>query len=175
MSAQIEEWRPVVGFPDYFVSDHGRVRSTHVWRGRHGAILNGCLDRTGYRQVCLRPAGGGKKSVRVHVLVAQAFLGPRPAGHETRHLDGDKLNNQLKNLAYGTCSENNLDKVRHGTHNMARKTHCKRGHAYDAANTLVYRGPRRMGRVCRTCRNEWARAAYHQRKKMRADAAERAE
>lgn len=39
----------------------------------------------------------------VHILVAEAFLGPRPGGmEECRHLDGDKLNNRADNLRWGT-------------------------------------------------------------------------
>lgn len=51
----------------------------------------------------------------IHSLVAQAFLGTMPEGLECRHLDGDKLNCKLSNLAYGTQSENFNDRRRHGT------------------------------------------------------------
>jgi hypothetical protein len=83
----------------------------------------------------------------VHQMVLAAHAGPRPDGQEVRHLDGDPLNNWLANLAYGTPSENSADKVRHGTHPWAAKTHCPQGHPYDAGNT--WRSAR--SRHCKSC------------------------
>jgi len=51
----------------------------------------------------------------VHQLVLKAFRGPRSPGKQARHLDGDKLNNHISNLRWGTCSQNAQDRVRHGT------------------------------------------------------------
>ena len=59
---------------------------------------------------------GAGQTVYVHHAVAAAFLGPRPAGAQVRHLDGDASNNASTNLAYGTAQENAQDKHRHGTH-----------------------------------------------------------
>lgn len=56
-------------------------------------------------------------SVRlVHDLVLVSFIGKRPEKMECRHLDGNRLNNKLSNLVWGTSSENTLDSVIHGTH-----------------------------------------------------------
>ena len=55
------------------------------------------------------------QAVRVHCLVAAAFLGPRPARNDVRHLDGDRGNNVAANLAYGTRAENMADAIGHGT------------------------------------------------------------
>lgn len=74
---------------------------------------------------------GGEKLVRVHVLVAEAFIGPRPFGMVTRHLDGDNFNNRKSNLAWGTHQENSDDMRRHGTvlfgvtHGSAKLTEAK--------------------------------------------------
>jgi hypothetical protein len=51
----------------------------------------------------------------VHRLVTAAFLGPLPDDMETRHLNGDWLDNRLVNLIYGTSLENSADAVQHGT------------------------------------------------------------
>lgn len=48
----------------------------------------------------------------------------------------------------GTRSENELDKVAAGTHQHARKTHCKRGHEFTPENT---RTNAKGYRWCRTC------------------------
>jgi hypothetical protein len=54
--------------------------------------------------------------VRVHNLVAECFIGKRPKNKQlVRHLDNDKTNNDVTNLAYGTYLENEQDKIRHGT------------------------------------------------------------
>lgn len=54
-------------------------------------------------------------SVLIHRLVLEAFVGPRPDGLEARHRDGDPTNNRLDNLLWGTSSDNENDKRRHGT------------------------------------------------------------
>lgn len=50
----------------------------------------------------------------VHVMIADAFLGPRKQGMQVRHLDGNSLNNNSKNLAYGTIFQNADDRRLHG-------------------------------------------------------------
>ncbi len=101
------EWRWIAGYEwKYAVSDGGKVRSFVV--SPRGRLMKLCLTN-GYPMVQL---GGKLRSV--HRLVAEAFHGPCPAGHETRHLDGSKDNNRADNLAWGSRSENALDRARHG-------------------------------------------------------------
>jgi hypothetical protein len=59
--------------------------------------------------------GGKRKGYLVHVLVAMAFLGHEPNGHNmvVDHIDNDKLNNKLENLQVITQREN-LSKDRVG-------------------------------------------------------------
>lgn len=140
-----EQWRPIAGFPDYEVSDLGRVMSLKL--GRQGVMRPSTAGK-GYRALMLRNSTGPHRFY-VHRLVAAAFVGPCPEGMEVRHLDGNKLNNAVRNLTYGTPSENNFDRVRHGTHPNANKTHCPRGHVYSPENT--YYSPGRTNRNCRTC------------------------
>lgn len=160
MSAGQEEWRQIPGWPGYLVSDHGRVRSPHSWRGQPNRILLGNPSVQGYPTVTLCSAGERRRT-RVHVLVAEAFLGPRPEGQVIRHLDGNQLNNRPENLRYGTPGENERDKVRHGTHPQAARTHCAKGHPYDAVNTRIE--PCTGGRRCRACEAAQARRYNEQR------------
>lgn len=47
-----------------------------------------------------------KKTIYIHTLVAETFLGVRPEGQVIDHIDGDKSNNHLSNLRYTTVAEN---------------------------------------------------------------------
>ncbi|MFE2967499.1 NUMOD4 motif-containing HNH endonuclease [Streptomyces sp. NPDC059340] len=154
-------WRPVPGHEgNYEVSDQGDIRSRPRPRTK-GGLRRATISKVGYPKVELW-SNGRRETRFVHQIVAAAFLGPRPDGQEVRHLDGNPLNCELSNLAYGTRSENSLDKVRHGTDHNANKTHCPQDHPYDEANTARYRGRR----TCRTCANHQARLRYWQRKAL---------
>jgi NUMOD4 motif/HNH endonuclease len=153
-------WKPVPGYEGlYEVSTEGQVRSFRR-RGTSGKVLSrGHAKRGGYLTVSL--LRGCHQSTRpVHSLVLEAFVGPRPEGAEIRHLDGDPTNARLSNLAYGTRSENVLDKRRHGTDHNVAKTHCPQGHPYDEANTYVLPS-RPHARYCRECSRRRSLARYH--------------
>lgn len=148
-----EEWRPLPGTSEaYGVSNLGRVRSVprldRAGRPLAGRILAQSTHPHGYRYLALI-IDGKRQRWRVHQLVAGLFIGPRPAGLDVCHNDGDPSNNRVENLRYDTASENNLDAVRHGTHHWAKKTHCPSGHAYAEH---AYSPPSRPNaRYCRQC------------------------
>jgi hypothetical protein len=120
-----EVYRAIPGHPHYEVSDHGNVRSvTHeqTLRGRGGSIytrtkrgraLKQSNHSVGYLQVNLSPAG----TRLAHALVMLAFVGPPPADQPwINHKDGDKTNNHLSNLEYGTAKWNREHAVHTGLH-----------------------------------------------------------
>jgi hypothetical protein len=167
-AADTEGWRPAVGFPDYEVSDQGRVRSWKPYNGQAAPrVLKGFPSPSGgHLQYRLVDISGESVTTKGHQLVLAAFVGPCPSwADQIRHLDGNPTNNRLSNLRYGTRSENQFDAVRHGTHTQARKTHCPQGHAYAPEN--VYAEPRTGGRQCRTCRSE--RGLQRQATRVRCD------
>ena len=163
-----ERWKPVVGFEElYEVSDQGRVRSvdrpvtdTLGRKGvRPGLELKPWAIRSGHLQVGLYRKG--QVSMRlVHRLVLEAFRGTCPPGHQAGHWDDDPSNNRLSNLRWDTPSANSLDSVRNGNHIHARKTHCPKGHEFDAENTYVHPDGSRKCRECRRAQNR----AYYARK-----------
>lgn len=174
-----ERWLPIPGFEGYYeVSDHGRVRSLDRLvtgptrpgqrRTHKGQVLRDYAitqpDRLTERRMVTLCVNGIRRYMQVHALVLLAFVGPRPAGMQICHGNGDGTDNRLSNLRYGSASDNTFDMVRHGVHNNARKTHCHRGHAFDEANTLIIR---KGYRECRTCKLATSRR-YYERKLMRA-------
>jgi hypothetical protein len=122
------EVRPIPGFPGYHVSSTGSVFSQ--WhQGRRGndevpgLVLFPMLARVnghGYYRVYVRQ-GGARVQLFVHHAVLLAFRGPRPDGHEGRHLDGNKTHNCSVNLEWSTHQINCLDRTVHGT-----QSHCGR-------------------------------------------------
>jgi hypothetical protein len=115
-----ERWLPVHGFPGYEVSDLGRVRSWHPQsynaraRTEPRVLRPGTDGRSGYLAVSLR-RDGVSFCRRVHVLVLETFVGPRPTGLVARHTpDPSVANNRLNNLSWGTPKENSQDMVSAG-------------------------------------------------------------
>ena len=49
---------------------------------------------------------GKRKKVMVHILVAEAFLGPKPNGYEIDHINSIRKDNRAANLKYVTREEN---------------------------------------------------------------------
>lgn len=109
MTERKEQWRPVVGFEGlYEVSDVGSVRRVG------GRTLTPHPNRQGYRRVALSNRTI-KRVAFVHKLVLEAFVSLKPDGCETRHLNGNRADNRVENLAWGTAAQNAEDRRRHGT------------------------------------------------------------
>lgn len=158
----IEQWRPIEGFEGaYDVSDHGNVRSlprivvSKIGRKMPygGHLMTGMPHRAGHLYVHLARVGRKVRVLPVHRLVLAAFVGPCPDGTEGCHWDGDPSNNHISNLYWGTKSQNTYDRIRHGTHNQARKTECPAEHPYNERNTAIERnGTSRSCRICKRAR-----------------------
>jgi hypothetical protein len=110
----MSELRPIPGLSGYLVDADGQVWSMRQGRLRRMRTKRE-RSRSGYLGLLVAVAPCRYKHFRVHRLVLEAFHGPRPAGGEARHLDGDPTNNRADNLAWGTRKENGEDRVRHGT------------------------------------------------------------
>lgn len=77
-----------------------------------------------YHRVGIKDSHGKKISRYVHDLVLSNLYKKRPGNPRkitARHLDGNKSNNKLINLSWGTIAENHADKVRHGTSNRGSR------------------------------------------------------
>ena len=104
-------FKPIPNYPGYEISEAGAVRSLKRSKPQ---ILKPQPMGAGYLSVFLC-IDGKPKQLTVHSLVLLTFIGPRPEGQQIRHLDGDKANNSLDNLTYGTLTENRQDRHSHGT------------------------------------------------------------
>jgi hypothetical protein len=109
-------------FPGYAVTTTGDVYS--CWRTNSG--LGKLWKKRKTHWVATREGGVRYEQITLsvkqkpfvtftHRLVLLTYRGPCPTGCESRHLDGDSLNNDLKNLMWGTKIENSDDKRQHGT------------------------------------------------------------
>lgn len=112
----VEIWKPVVGFEGlYEVSNQGRVKSIPRKRCK-GNVLKPHIVK-GYEYVHLSKDGKAKY-LKVHRLVADAFLPEIQGKSYVNHIDGNKTNNSVKNLEWCTASEN-LKHARENGLNMA--------------------------------------------------------
>lgn len=84
----------------YRIDPDGGVYSLR--KKRH---LKGSINNCGYPFICITTDKGSKWRF-THVLVALKYLGNRPEGHDVDHIDGDKTNNEWRNLQYITHSAN---------------------------------------------------------------------
>ena len=154
-----ELWLPIAGWEgSYEVSNQGRVKSYKTSQPR---VLKNQRDKNGRQHVTLRRAGT-QITALIHILVLEAFVGPRPEGQCGLHWDDDRSNNSVENLRWGTRADNAADLVRNGNHGQARKTHCPSGHPLSGSNLRL---SSTGGRHCRQCNNDRAKLA-RQRKRM---------
>lgn len=110
--------KPIEEFPGYFVSNLGKVYSDSPRRGFYELTLR--PNKDGYLRVALKKAGvkretrstrnqgKGKTFQRsVHLLVAEAFLGPKPnPKSQVDHINNQRDCNHINNLRYISSSDN---------------------------------------------------------------------
>jgi len=107
----METWRRVERYPEYEISDLGRLR-----RGDY--IKVPLRHPRGY----LRYGIGKHHKVLAHRLVCEAFHGspPTPA-HEVAHNNGRRDDNRAENLRWATPAENQADRKAHGTYHVGEQ------------------------------------------------------
>ena len=123
-----EIWKDVVGYEGYYqVSNLGRIRSIDrevidkngVKKPIHGKIMHPVFHSDGYPSISLSRNGICKR-LKIHRLVALAFI-PNPDNlPEVSHLDETRTNNRVDNLIWSSHKDNcnmPLIRARHGQAN----------------------------------------------------------
>jgi hypothetical protein len=96
-----EIWKDI-GIKKYAISNMGNVR------GQDGIRLLKPKTDNGYKRISICNNGITKYRM-VHHLVMEAFVGERPVGYETDHINRNPSDNRLENLRYCSRSENMLN------------------------------------------------------------------
>lgn len=104
-----ETWKPIPEYEGlYEASNLGRVKSLprlHRYGNKKEVILRDAIGSSGYRHVALTK-NGAMKTIRVHRIVAMAFIKKQDGCDFVNHIDGNKLNNNVSNLEWVTKSYN---------------------------------------------------------------------
>lgn len=95
-----EEYRNIVEFPNYEVSNLGNVQNK-----KSGRILKGGCNKGGYMKVILYDANS-KKTRLVHRLMALTFIDNPEKKSFVDHINNNRSDNDLINLRWATNTEN---------------------------------------------------------------------
>ena len=116
-----EIWKEIKDYPNYQVSNFGRVKTLKYYSNIHKKYYNRELilkekdNKHGYKFVSLGCGKRGeRKNIAIHRLVAQAFILNPNNYKEINHIDGNKNNNCADNLEWCTRQENVLHAYRLG-------------------------------------------------------------
>ena len=119
-----EVWKDIKDFPNYQISNFGRVKSKGRYRKvgiknvdkvyRKEFIINGYINKKGYKQVTLYDKNGKPKTMRIHRLVAMNFIDNKNNKSQINHKDGNKLNNHVNNLEWCSDIENKHHAIENG-------------------------------------------------------------
>lgn len=101
----IEEWKDIKNYPDYMVSNQGRVISLNFKRTGKEQVLRCCKGKDGYLAVKLYK-NGKLKNFKVHRLVSEAFIPNTDNKPFIDHINTDKTDNRVENLRWVTSKEN---------------------------------------------------------------------
>lgn len=115
-----EEKKIISDYPGYAISKDGTVWSRWSRGGRSRVLTDkwyvkeSDADEKDHLHVQLFSEDKPPKRRPVHLLVLEAFVGPRPDGMEGCHKDGNPRNNAMDNLRWDTAIGNWEDRKKHG-------------------------------------------------------------
>lgn len=98
-----EIWKSIEGFDKYEISTHGRVKNKE-----YNDLLKFKIRDDGYNEIGLYNSNNTQMILKVHILVAKAFLNNHEKYPIVNHKDGNKRNNNVNNLEWCTYSQNTI-------------------------------------------------------------------
>lgn len=116
-----EIWKEIKGYPNYMVSNMGRVKSLNYNHTGREKIMKPSVSKRGYLLICLHK-NRKVKYFKVHRLVAQAFISNPNNYPQVNHKDENKQNNCAQNLEWCDAKYNS----NYGTRNK-RVAEAKKG------------------------------------------------
>lgn len=143
---------PIKDCPKYFITKQGNVYSNHYGELR---LRKAKTTKKGYREINLIHKSGKQKFIRVHKIVLETFIGRCPKGWEARHLNGNRSDNRLSNLRWGTRKQNANDKRRHGTMPWGERSKLSK------LNELQVRIIRRCTDIDLICLSKYFNVSFH--------------
>lgn len=155
----MESYKSVFG--KYEVSNNGNVRNSKT-----GRVLSQQTDKCGYRVVCLCE-NNKRHMIKVHRLVAQAFIPNDDNKPQIDHIDGNKENNVSTNLRWATPKENINNPITRPRHLAKIKPPVQKRIAVVCVDTnKVYGGLREAERdtnvphssIAACCKGKWESA-----------------
>ena len=103
---ELEEWKQIDGFPQYYISNYGRVKSMNYYKRKFPIIMKTQFDIGGYEVIKLRNKGSKTYTLRINRLVAKAFI-PNPENKpHVDHINTIRTDNRAINLRWCTDREN---------------------------------------------------------------------
>jgi len=118
----MDTFKPIPCAPRYEISEDGAIRGNT----RNGLTYRKWDTSERYPRVSLCLPNGTVIYRRVHILVLEAFVGPRPKGMVARHIDDDPLNCRRSNLRWGTRAENTEDRHKNKGWGGGEANHCSK-------------------------------------------------
>lgn len=109
-----EIWVDIINFPDYKISNFGRVKSLK----RSNSLILKQKDIRGYKSICLRNKEI-KKSLQIHRLVAIAFIDNEKNKPTVNHKNLKKYDNTVENLEWATHKEQSKHSWEFGNRNQS--------------------------------------------------------
>ena len=116
-----EVWKDIQGYEGWYqVSNLGRVKRLKKVHCNHGKvniverehILTPSIDKKGYSVVILSSNVGNRKHLKVHRLVANAFVENKDNKPQVDHINRNRSDNKAENLRWVTNSENQFNSAK---------------------------------------------------------------
>lgn len=148
-----EEWRELKQCSKYECSNFGRMRDKETKK-----ILKGCVNNKGYIRYDLC-VNGKRFVVSGHRAVAETFIPNSSNKPYINHIDGNKTNNNVKNLEWCTAKENahhainSLNKP-YGGRNKKKIICITTGEIFESAREAERKLNVPNGSIIRVCKNQ---------------------